>query len=102
VSAYDRALADARGTPAEGPLFRDEVVLEVAVGLRGLCELDRALATIPGVADVQLRAYAGGHASLDLTLDRAVPLVEALRSALPVPVAVVEARHGRLAVELAR
>lgn len=98
VASYDRALADARGLPAdEALLFRDEVALDVAVDLDGLCSLAAALGRIGGVASVALRAYAGGHAAIDLVLDGAgVPLVTDLRRALDVPLAVVEARHGRL------
>lgn len=101
VSAYDRALAETRGLdPGEALLFRDEVALEVDVTLEGLCALSVALRRIEGVAAVSLRAYAGGHAALDLSLDRGVPLVPELRRALGTPVAVVEARHGRLALDL--
>lgn len=100
VSAYDRALAETRGV--SGVLFRDDVALEADVGLPGLCELAAALDAIDGVAHVELRAYAGGHAALDLALDRAVALVDELRRAMRSPFAVVEARQGRLSIAIDR
>jgi hypothetical protein len=100
VAAYDRALAETRGVG--GVLFRDDVALEADVGLRGLCELAAALEAIEGVAHVELRAYAGGHAAIDLALDRAVALVDDLRRAMRSPFAVVEARQGRLAIAIDR
>ncbi len=101
VASYDRVVAAARGLPAgEGIVFHDDVALDARVDLGGLCALDRALAAIPGVVSVELRAYAGGHAALDLVLDRGVPLVSELRRTLRRSVSVVEAREGRLAVEV--
>jgi hypothetical protein len=100
VSAYDRALAETHGVT--GVLFRDDVALEADVGLPGLCELARALDAMEGVAHVELRAYAGGHAALDLALDRAVALVDELRRAMRRPFAVVEARQGRLSIAIDR
>ena len=100
VAAYDRALAETQGVG--GVLFRDDVALEADVGLRELCELAVALDAIEGVAHVELRAYAGGHAAIDLALDRAVALVDELRRALRTPFAVVEARQGRLSIAIDR
>ena len=100
VAAYDRALAETQGVG--GVLFRDDVALEADVGLPGLCELAAALDAIEGVAHVELRAYAGGHAALDLALDRAVALVDELRRAMRSPFAVVEARQGRLSIQIDR
>lgn len=101
VRSYDRVIASARGlTGGEGILFRDDVALDARADLGGLCALDRALAAIPGVASVDLRAYAGGSAALDLVLDRAVPLVSELRRTLRRSLSVVEAREGRLAIEV--
>lgn len=101
VASYDRALADAHGLPAgEGILFRDEVALDATADLRGLCALGEALPRIRGVAHADLRAYAGGRGAFDLVLDRPVALVAELRGALGVPMLVVEAREGRLAIEV--
>ena len=103
VAAFDRALAEARGLPAgDALLFRDEVALEAEASLRQLCELGAALERIAGIGPVDLRAYAGGHAALDLTLDGAVALVDELRRALPRPFSVVEARQGHLAIQIDR
>ena len=101
MASYDRVIASARGLAGgEGILFRDEVALDARVDLRGLCALDEALAAIPGVASVELRAYAGGHAALDLILDRGVPLVSELHRTLRLSLSIVEAREGRLAIEV--
>ena len=101
VSSYDRALAEARGLPpGEALLFRDEVALDVAVDLDGLCALAAALGRVAGVTSVSLRAYAGGHAALDLALTGGVPLITDLRRELDRPIAVVEARHGRLTLSI--
>jgi hypothetical protein len=55
---------------------------------------------VPGVHTVDLRAYAGGHAALEIALDRPVALVAELRRTSPLPFSVLEARPGRLAVEV--
>jgi hypothetical protein len=99
VSAYDAALAAARGAE-QGELFDEDVALEARTDLPGLCALAGALRGVPGVHAVDLRAYAGGHAVLDLALDRPVGLVRELRDAAGPPIAVLEARPGRLAIEV--
>ena len=101
AAKYDRVIAQTRGLkPSEGILFRDDVALDARADLDGLCALARALVQIPGIAHTDLRAYAGGHAALDLQLDRTIPLVSELRRTLRRSLAVVEAREGRLSVEV--
>ena len=96
-TAWDQALAAARGA-GEGGIVRGEVALEARVTLAGLCELHRALTAIPEVGEITLRAYAGGHAALDLDVRQPVALAGALRALLPI--AVLDARPGRLAIAL--
>lgn len=98
ISAYDRALAEARGAPTD--LFSEDVAVEARTDLAGLRALSSALEAVPGVHGVQLRAYAGGHAVLDVALDRPVALVAELRGVAGPPIAVLEARPGRLAIEV--
>jgi hypothetical protein len=101
VDAFDRAYAGARGLSAgSGILFRGEVAVDAVVDFAGLCALGRALSSTAGVVSVDLRAYAGGRAALDLVLDRPVALVSELHRTLRHPLAVVEAREGRLAIEV--
>ena len=96
-TAWDRALAASQGT-AEGSIVRGELFLEARADLPRLCALHRALSTIPEVGSADLRAYAGGNAALDVVVDRPVALAERLREVLPLTV--LEARPGRLAVAL--
>ncbi len=96
-SAWDHALAAARGA-GEGGIVRGEVALDARATLGGLCRLHQALAAIPEVGEVALRAYAGGHAVLDVEVRRPVALAAALRDVLPI--AVLEARPGRLGIAL--
>ncbi len=98
VAAYDDAVGQARG--GDGELFDADVALEARADLPALCALSRALAAIPGVHAVDLRAYAGGHAALDVALDRPVALVAELRARSPAPFGVLAARPGRLVVEV--
>lgn len=99
VASYDRARDAARGA-ADADLFSDDVALEARADLPALCALASALASIDGVHGVDLRAYAGGHAALDVGLDRPVALVAELRRAGAPNFGVVEARPGRLAIEV--
>jgi hypothetical protein len=98
VSAYDRALAESRGV--EGFTLRGDVALDVVTDFTGLCALRSGLRAIPGVASFDLRAYAGGRAAIDLVLDRPVAVVEQLRRTLRTSISVLEAREGRLSIEL--
>jgi hypothetical protein len=97
--SYERLLAEMRGT--EGLLFSGDVALDATTDFTGLCELKDALDAIPGVT-ADLRAYAGGRAALDLSLERSVALVAELRRTLRLSVSVVEAREGRLTIEVGR
>jgi hypothetical protein len=65
VGAYDRVLARSRGRGRER---RHRIVLEAETDIHGLAALARALEAAPGVASVELGAYAGGHASLVVEL----------------------------------
>ena len=98
VAAYDDAVGQARG--GDGDLFDADVALEARTDLPGLCTLARALAAIPGVHAVDLRAYAGGHAALDLALDRPVALVAELRARSAPTFGVLMSRPGRLVIEV--
>ena len=60
VAAYDRVLAHERRRPGA----QHRLVLEAQADLAALAALERALRESPGVASVELRAYAAGHASL--------------------------------------
>jgi hypothetical protein len=64
VAAYDRVLAHER----RAGRAQHRVVLEVQADLTALAALERALTASPGVRAVELRAYAGGHASLVVDL----------------------------------
>jgi hypothetical protein len=98
LAAYDDAVGQARG--GEGELFDAEVALEARADLPALCALAQALAAVPGVHAVDLRAYAGGHAALDVALDRPVALVAELRARSPAPFGVLASRPGRLVLEV--
>ena len=101
VASFDRLVAELRGPPTTaGYVFTGEVAVDAAVDFDGLCALGAAFEQIGGVASVDLRAYAGGRAALDVTLRRPLALVEELRGKLRSPVALVEAREGRLAIEV--
>ena len=101
VGSFDRIVAELRGPPtASGYVFTGEVAIDAAVDFDGLCALGHGLEQVDGVATVDLRAYAGGRAAIDVTLRRPVALVEELRRTVPAPVALVEAREGRLALEI--
>jgi hypothetical protein len=58
VAAWERVAAHERGRGAH------RIVLEAQADLHALAALERALAEAPRVRTVELRAYAGGHASL--------------------------------------
>ena len=60
VDAWDRVAAAERASART----RHRVVLEAQADLHALAALERALSASPQVAAVELRAYAGGHASL--------------------------------------
>lgn len=60
VGAWDRVVAHERARPAA----RHRLLLETQADLHALAALERALCASPDVRDVDLRAYAGGHASL--------------------------------------
>ena len=98
VDAWDRTVAEVRSGDAEGAVFRGGVALEARGDLPGLCALDAALRAVPAVRSVTLRAYAGGAAALEVTLDREVALVAELRRSLAF--SVVEAAGGRLTIAL--
>ena len=101
VASFDRIVSELRGPPtAAGYVFTGDVAVDAAVDFRTLCRLGQALTEIPGVGAVDLRAFAGGSAALDLTLTRPVALVEELRRTLRVPIALIEAREGRLSIEV--
>jgi hypothetical protein len=99
VEAWDRASAQAGGGAATTS-FAEELALEVHTDLAGLCALCVALRAVEGVAALDLRAYAGGHAAIDVTLDRPVALVAEVRRVGGPPLAVLEARPGRLVAEV--
>jgi len=98
VDAWDRTVAELRSDAAEHVLFRGGVALEARGELPDLCGLDAALRGIPGVVSVNLRAYAGGAAALEVGLDREVPLVAELRRSLAF--AVVATSGNRLTIAL--
>ena len=98
VAAYDDAVGQARG--GDGELFDADVALEARADLPALGALAQALAAIPGVHAVDLRAYAGGHAALDIALARPVALVAELRARSPAPFGVLASRPGRLVLEV--
>ncbi len=99
VEAWDRAAAQARGGPA-GSASAEDLALEAHTDLAGLCALSVALRAVEGVVALDLRAYAGGHAAIDVSLDRPISLVAELRRVGGPPLAVLEARPGRLVVEV--
>ena len=60
VEAWDRVVAQQRAGARTG----HRIVLEAQADLHALSALERALKASPQIRDVELRAYAGGHASL--------------------------------------
>ena len=98
VGAFERTVREVHG--GEEAVFDDQVALDARAGLPELCALASALTGIDGVHAVELRAYAGGHAALDLALDRPVALVAELRRRGGPPFGVVASRPGRLAIEV--
>ncbi len=96
VRAYDDAVGQARG--GDGGLFDADVALEARADLPGLCALAAALRRVEAVVGVELRAYAGGHAVLDVVLDRPVALLAELQTRGAPPLAVLKAASGRLVV----
>jgi hypothetical protein len=64
VDAWDRVAAHERAAART----RHRLVLETQADVHALAALERALASAPGVRDLELRAYAGGHASLVVDL----------------------------------
>jgi hypothetical protein len=95
VELWDETLSELRG---EAMPFSGAVTLEARADLQQLAELDRVLGAVPGVVSVGLRAYAAGHAALDVVLEEEVPLIAALRRSLSF--SVEDARPGRLAIAL--
>lgn len=101
VASFDRMLAELRGPPtAAGYVFTGDVAIDASVTFDGLCALGRALRDVHGVRSVELRAYAGGRAALDVVLERPVALVEELRGRIRTPLSLVEAREGRLVLDV--
>jgi hypothetical protein len=101
VASFDRMLSELRGPPtAAGYVFTGDVAIDAAVSFDGLCALGRALGDVGGVHSVDLRAYAGGRAALDVVLERPVALVEELRGRIRTPLSLVEAREGRLVLDV--
>ena len=98
VDAWDRTVAAIRSSGADELTFRDAVALEARGELPALCALDAALRTIPGVRAVNLRAYAGGAAALEVALDGEVPLVAELRRS--VAFELIAVGDGRLTISL--
>jgi hypothetical protein len=82
VALWERTAAELRGDAAEAMTFTGGVALEARADLAGLCALERALRDVPGVLAVNLRAYAGGAAALEIALDSDVALVAELRKLL--------------------
>ena len=103
VASFDRMLAELRGPPtAAGYVFTGDVAIDAIVDFDGLCALGRALTGLDGVRSVDLRAYAGGRAAIDAVLERPVAVVEELRRRMRAPVSLVEAREGRLVLDVGR
>ena len=98
VEAWEQTAAALRGDSSEAVVFRDALAVEARGDLLALCELDRALRAVPGVANVALRAYAGGAAALEVTLDDDVALVPELRRSLDFSVLAID--EGRLTIAL--
>ena len=98
VAAWEQTAAELRGDSAEAVVFRDGLALEARGDLPALCELDRALRGVAGVASVTLRAYASGAAALEVTLDDDVALVPELRRSLGFSVLAIG--EGRLTIAL--
>ncbi len=98
VDVWERTVAELRGGEAETVRFRGGVTLEARGDLGELCRLERALRDVDGVTAVNLRAYAGGAAVLEVTLDREVALVGELRRSLAF--SLIEVSGGRLSIAL--
>lgn len=98
VDAWERTVAAVRSTGDEELTLRGGIALEAQGELPALCALDSALRRIDGVGAVNLRAYAGGAAALEVVLDRDVPLVAELRRSLAFELIAVG--DGKLTISL--
>lgn len=79
-----------------------DIVLSVGpfADVAALSGFEQALADLPGVAEVQVRGFAGNRALVDLRTDRPVDLAEELDRALNRAFKIVEARPGALTIDL--
>jgi hypothetical protein len=100
ADAWDRVVEDVRGAQHDHEVFSGEVAIEVEARLGTLAAIDAALTGIPRVRSVELRAYAGRRALLDVTLDGEIALVRELRDTLGHPFTVRASGPGLLAIEL--
>ena len=98
VLLWEQTAAELRGGGADATLFRDGVALEARGDLADLCALDRALRDVPAVSSVVLRAYAGGAAALEVSLEDEVALIAELRRSLSFEV--VEVQGARLSIRV--
>ncbi|HEX8083997.1 MAG TPA: hypothetical protein VF529_06870 [Solirubrobacteraceae bacterium] len=98
VDVWDQTVAALRRGGGEAMVFAGAVALEARGDLPQLCALERALRGIDGVATVNLRAYAGGAAAIEVALDREVALVAELRRSLAFDLIAVG--DGRLTISL--
>jgi hypothetical protein len=90
VDVWDQTVAALRRGGGEAMVFVGAVALEARGDLPQLCALERALRGIDGVATVNLRAYAGGAAAIEVALDREVALISELRRSVSFDLVAVE------------
>lgn len=65
-----------------------------------LSAFEQALGSVPGVRDVQVRAFEGSRALIDVSLSEPVALGAELRRTAPVAFAITQADAGRLTVAI--
>jgi hypothetical protein len=98
VAVWERTAAELRGDAADALTFQGGVALEAHTDLAGLCALDRALRDVPAVTSVNLRAYAGRAAALEVALEGEVALISELRRGLSFDL--VEVSGARVSIAL--
>ena len=106
VSELSRVLTELGVGAAPDPadtLLSGNVTVEAApfADLATLAAFEQALARVPGVAEVYVRALDAGRAAIDVRLLGPVALAAALRATAPLPFAVTDVRDGRLTLALA-
>lgn len=87
----------------ESTMFEGAVVVDAGPfsDITTLSAFEQAMTRIPGAQDVYVRSFEGVRALIDVRLADPIPLVQALRESLALPMTLREASDGRVVVDLA-